>query len=147
MRMHSHILRLPICIFAWNFLEVSLTCLRTVKSLARLCLCAGSLEPLLVAYVISTLFSRAGSNGFFLSFQADIIETRHEKRRRPGIHGQQRPRSDCTDAQSYQGLRCPLAESFASIKYRNTLFALNGFAGWFRSPLIAYTLKCYPWDA
>ena len=39
----------------------SITCLRTANALARLRLCAGSPEPLLVAYVISILFSCAGS--------------------------------------------------------------------------------------
>ena len=40
--------------------KVSITCLRATKALARLRLCAGSPEPLLVAYVISTFFSCAG---------------------------------------------------------------------------------------
>ena len=35
---------------------------RSVKALARLRLCAGLPEPLLVAYVISILFSCAGTN-------------------------------------------------------------------------------------
>ena len=43
--------------FAWSFLNVSTTCQRTAKALARLRLCAGSPEPLLVASVISILFS------------------------------------------------------------------------------------------
>ena len=46
-------------------LEASLrstTCMRLAKALARLRLCAGSPEPLRVAYVISTLFSSAGSS-------------------------------------------------------------------------------------
>ena len=47
--------------FAWSFLKVSTTCLRTAKALASLRLCASSPEPVLFAYVISTLFSRAGS--------------------------------------------------------------------------------------
>ena len=37
------------------------SCVRTAKALARLRGCAGSLEPSLVAYVIRTLISRAGS--------------------------------------------------------------------------------------
>ena len=36
--------------------------MRTVKALARLRGCAGLPEPLLVAYVISTIISCAGSN-------------------------------------------------------------------------------------
>ena len=47
--------------FAWNFLKVFTTCLRTAKALAGLCLCAGLPESLLVTYLISTLFSCAGS--------------------------------------------------------------------------------------
>ena len=49
------------CFFAWSFLQVSTKCLQTATALARLRLCAGSPEPLLVACVISTLFSCAGS--------------------------------------------------------------------------------------
>ena len=40
--------------------------MRTAKALARLSGCAGSPEPLLVAYVISTLVSGTGSNDVFL---------------------------------------------------------------------------------
>ena len=36
-------------------------CVQTVKALARQCGCVGSLELLLVAYVISTIISSAGS--------------------------------------------------------------------------------------
>ena len=42
--------------FCLKIPKVSTTCLRTAKALARLRLCAGSPEPLLVADVISTLF-------------------------------------------------------------------------------------------
>ena len=48
------------CMF--GFLKVPSTRMRTAKVLARLCLCAGSSKPLLVAYVINALFSCAGSN-------------------------------------------------------------------------------------
>ena len=48
-------------IFAWLFFKVYTTCLPTAKALARLRLCAGSAEPLLVAHVMSTIFSCAGS--------------------------------------------------------------------------------------
>ena len=51
----SSIWATDICIFAESFLKVSKR-LRTAKALARLCLCAGSPEPLLVACVISTFF-------------------------------------------------------------------------------------------
>ena len=51
--------------FSCSFLKVPTTFLRTAKALARLRLCAGSPEPLLVAYVISTFVSimtRKGKN-------------------------------------------------------------------------------------
>ena len=54
-------LGLQTCMFARSFLEVSTTCLGLVKALARLHLCTDPSEPLLVACVISTLFSCAGS--------------------------------------------------------------------------------------
>ena len=62
MRMRSPLFGVQTCIFASSFHKVSTTCLRTAKAQARLHLCAGSPEPLLVAYVISTFFSCAGSN-------------------------------------------------------------------------------------
>ena len=43
-------------------------CVQTAKALARLRGCAGSLEPSLVAYVISTIISWAGSNTLSLNF-------------------------------------------------------------------------------
>ena len=55
--------------FALSLLKVSTTCLRTEKALARLRLCAVSPEPFLVTYVISTLFSRAGSNNNKISIK------------------------------------------------------------------------------
>ena len=39
------------------------SCVRSVKALARLRRCAGSPKPSLVAYMISTIISWAGSNG------------------------------------------------------------------------------------
>ena len=55
-----------------------LHCLRTATILARLRLCAVSPEPLLVAYVISTLFSCVGS--FFSFFIFLLTCTRWNKR-------------------------------------------------------------------
>ena len=54
--------------FALSFFKVSTTCLRTAKGLPRLPLCAGLPKPFLVAYVISTRFSYAGSYLFFIWF-------------------------------------------------------------------------------
>ena len=45
--------------FAWSCLKVSTTCVQSAKALVRLRLCAGSPEPLVVAYAISILFSCA----------------------------------------------------------------------------------------
>ena len=49
--------------FDWSCLKVPSTCLQAAKALAGLRLCAGSPEHLLVAYVISTLFSCADLYG------------------------------------------------------------------------------------
>ena len=43
-------------------------CVRTAKALARLRGCTGSPEPSLIAYVIRTMISWAGSNSFFFFF-------------------------------------------------------------------------------
>ena len=43
-------------------------CVRTAKALARLRACAGSPEPSLVAYVISTIISWAGSLIYLIKF-------------------------------------------------------------------------------
>ena len=54
------------------------SCVRTAKALARLRGCAGSPEPLLVAYVISTIISWAGyspwrsdSNGYMILWRTE----------------------------------------------------------------------------
>ena len=44
------------------FVYFHISCVRKMKALARLRGCAGSLEPSLVAYAISTIISWAGSN-------------------------------------------------------------------------------------
>ena len=51
--------------------SISLLRLRTAKALARLGLCGGLLEPLLIAYMINTLFSCAGS------FTVDFLTFEH----------------------------------------------------------------------
>ena len=72
MRMSSPLFGPQIYIFC---LKLPTSCLRTAKALARLRLCAGSPEPLLVAYVINTLFPCADSNVdiFFLFLQASTL--------------------------------------------------------------------------
>ena len=49
-------------LFVRNFLDFPLLCVQTGKALLWLCRCAGSSEPWLFAYVISILFTWAGSN-------------------------------------------------------------------------------------
>ena len=61
-RMHSHPVGLDVWFLGGPFVYFHTSYERTVKALARLCECAGSPEPSLVAYVISTIISWAGSN-------------------------------------------------------------------------------------
>ena len=61
MRMRNH----PVGLDAWflvgPFVYFHTSCVQTAKALARLRGCAGTPDPLLVAYVISTIISWAGS--------------------------------------------------------------------------------------
>ena len=59
--MRSHPVGLDIRFLVGPFVYFHTSCLRTAKALARLRRCAGSPEPSLVAYVISTIISWAGS--------------------------------------------------------------------------------------
>ena len=58
-RMRSH----PVGLDVWRLVGPFVYCVRTANALARLRGCAGSPEPSLVAYVISTIISWAGSLG------------------------------------------------------------------------------------
>ena len=60
MHMRSPLFGLETSFFAGSFFKMSAKCLQIVKALARLCLYTGLPEPLLVAYMISTLFLCAG---------------------------------------------------------------------------------------
>ena len=62
--MRSHPVGLDVRFVVGPFVYFHTLCVRTVKALARLRGCAGSPEPSLVAYVISTIISWAGSNVF-----------------------------------------------------------------------------------
>ena len=53
-RMRSHPVGLDVLFLVRHFVYFHTLCVRTAKALARLRGCAGSPEPLLVAYVIST---------------------------------------------------------------------------------------------
>ena len=60
-RMRSQPVGLDVWFLVGPFVYVHTLCVRTEKALARLRGCAGSPEPSLVAYVISTIISLAGS--------------------------------------------------------------------------------------
>ena len=60
--MRSYPVGLDVWFLVGPFVYFHTTCVRTVKALARLHECAGSPEPSLVAYVISTIISWAGAN-------------------------------------------------------------------------------------
>ena len=60
-RMRSHQVGLDVWFLVGLFAYFHTTCMRTAKALARLRGCAGSAEPSLVAYVISTIISWAGT--------------------------------------------------------------------------------------
>ena len=61
MRMRSHPVGLDVRFLVGPFVYFHTSCVRTVKALVRLRRCTCSPEPLLVAYVISTVISWAGS--------------------------------------------------------------------------------------
>ena len=62
--MHSHPVRLDVWFLVRPFVYFHTLCVRTAKALARLREYAGSPEPSLVAYVIRTIISWAGSFAF-----------------------------------------------------------------------------------
>ena len=59
--MHSHPVGLDVWFLVGPFVYFYTSCVQTAKALARLRRCAGSPELLLVAYVVSTIISWAGS--------------------------------------------------------------------------------------
>ena len=60
-RMRSHPVGLDVWCLVGPFVYFHTSCVRTAKALTRLRGCAGSSEPSLVHYVISTIISWAGS--------------------------------------------------------------------------------------
>ena len=64
--MRSHPVGLDVWFLVRPFVFFHTSCVRTAKAVVRLSRCTGSPEPLLVAYVISTLISRAGLNVFYI---------------------------------------------------------------------------------
>ena len=79
MHMRSHPVGLHVWFLVGPFVFFRTSCVRTAKALARLCGCAGSPEPSLVAYVISTIISWAGSNGKY--FAEDFQNTDHLRKK------------------------------------------------------------------
>ena len=65
MRMRSHPVGLGVWFLVRPFVYFHTSCVRTAKALARLRGCAGSPEPSLVAYVISTIISWTSLNIFW----------------------------------------------------------------------------------
>ena len=59
-RMHSHPVGLDVWLLVWPFVYFHCSCVWIAKTLARQGRCAGSPEPSLVAYAISTIISWAG---------------------------------------------------------------------------------------
>ena len=60
--MRSNTMGLDVWFFVGPFVYFHTSCVRTAKALVRQHGCAGSPEPLVVAYMISTIISWAGSN-------------------------------------------------------------------------------------
>ena len=63
-RMRSHPVGLDVWFLVGPFVYFHTSCVRPAKVVVRLRRCAGSPEPLLLAYVISTIISWAGSFGY-----------------------------------------------------------------------------------
>ena len=86
-RMRSHPVRLDIWFLVRSFVYFHTLCVLTAKAVLRLRGCAGSHQPSLVAYAISTIISWAGS--FLLFHKASL----HVKRAMLGVeHGISRAR-------------------------------------------------------
>ena len=59
-RTHSYQVRTDVRPLVGSHVYFHISCVRTARAPAKLCGCAGSPEPPLVAYVISTIISRVG---------------------------------------------------------------------------------------
>ena len=95
-------------------------CVRTVKALARLRGCAGSPEPSLVAYVINTIISWAGSN---INWAAPSEFGTYR------LCEQRRFRRACASAQSRQNLRCSLIQAVSQEWVKRNLQTENQIPG------------------
>ena len=87
-RMHSYPVGLDVWFLVGPFFYFHTSCVGTARALARLCRCAGLPKPSLVAYVISTIISCAGSFTYIhssannqirrISSQGFILWARHD---------------------------------------------------------------------
>ena len=74
-RMRCHPVGLDVWFLVGPFVFLHPSCVRTAKAVARLRRCAGSSDPSLVAYVISTIISWAGSNSTSLPRLLDVVHS------------------------------------------------------------------------
>ena len=78
-RMYSHPVGLDVWFLVGPLVYVHTLCVRTVKALARLRGCTGSPEPSLVACLISTIISWAGSFSLVLYKYKEVFFLTHYK--------------------------------------------------------------------
>ena len=141
LRMPSHSEGPGIWFSVWKFLLIHCLYERAAKVLARLGGCAGSPEPSLLAWAISTKFACRGpsKNVFKRRAQNDMSHIM----RKPvyAICEQQRSRSAWAFAQSDQRLFCSLPRYYNSSSFyiQNFKFlpSFCGCAGQFESTLVA----------
>ena len=89
-RIHSRPVGLDVWFMVGLFFYTHTLCVRTLKALARLGRCAGSPEPSLVAYVISTISSLYKSSVWFFSVHCVIklvVLLKFLKEFSEGLHG------------------------------------------------------------
>ena len=130
--LQTHMRSHPVELDVWFFVFFHYVCVRTAKALLRMCGCAGSPEPSLVAHVISTIISWAGS---FHDSSPRKNVARPEDRTRillntswtcirqsygPSLGKQWRPKSDCS---ADQDLHClPFLLHLLALLYGKIVF-------------------------
>ena len=97
-RMRSHPVALDVWFIYRPFVYFHTSCLRTAKALTRLRGCAGSPEPSLIAYVISTIISWAGSN------RDGVTPTKRQSKTELPDHSRQ-VKTKCSVSPNYQLFR------------------------------------------
>ena len=131
-RLRSHPVGLNVWFLVRPFVYFHSSCVRTAKALARLRGCAGSPEPSLVAYVISTIISWAGSN---------TVEPSHEKKKTLESWEWRSFKCACDATQKPQ--RCGSLSDAPYIMWANSKGSarLGRCAGLPKPLLVAYTLS------